>query len=184
VGNPLIDRIKERSYDALLERGLKLTKPRIAVLDFLLGSPETQFQAEEVFKSLNGATPGMISRSTVYRTLDVLVEAKIVHCTIINANKYCYQLCENEHHRCHYHLVDVGTGATLSFNADPELKRVLQRICRERGFSEQYHVLKVFGEFKRTRRKRGAGAEAPSANCAGEKVELTEAAAAWREPQV
>ncbi|MDQ3023622.1 MAG: transcriptional repressor [bacterium] len=158
MANPLVERLRERSYHALLERGLKLTRPRIAVLDFLLARPETQLQAEQIFNRLNDKTPGLISRSTVYRTLDVLVQADIVHCTIINANKYCYQLCESERDRCHYHLVDVTDGSSVSFNADAELRRVLQRICRERGFSEQYHVLKVYGEFKRNRRKRGPSA--------------------------
>jgi Fur family ferric uptake transcriptional regulator len=166
VANPIIERMRERSYHALLERGLKLTRPRIAVLDFLHARPETQFMAEEVCRRLNEQQPGLISRSTIYRTLEVLVDAEIVQRTVINANKSCYQLSEAQHERCHYHLVDVHDGTTVSFNADAELRRVLQRICREKGFSEQYHVLKVFGEFKRVRRKRG-----PSANGAGGPVE-------------
>jgi Fur family ferric uptake transcriptional regulator len=172
VGNPLLERIRERSYHALLDRGLKLTKPRIAVLDFLLASPESQFQPEEIHARLNKKTPGMISRPTVYRTLDLLVEAGIVSRTIINANKFRYQLSEGEHHACHYSLVDLNSGASVSFDADPELRRVLQRICRERGFTEQYHELRVFGEFKRQRRKR-----VPSANGSAPTLEYGSAAA-------
>ena len=158
MGNPLLERIRERSYHALLERGLKLTKPRQAVLDFLLDHPVSQFQPEEIFTRLNQQSPGLISRPTVYRTLDLLVESEIVTRTIVNSNCFRYQLAEGEHHACHYHLVDLTTGQTVSFDADPELRRVLKRICQERGFSEQYHMLKVYGEFKRTRRSRGGPA--------------------------
>ena len=158
MGNPLLERIRERSYHALLERGLKLTKPRQATLDFLLDHPHTQFQPEEIYARLNHECPGLISRPTVYRTLDLLVESEIVTRTIVNANCFRYQLSEGEHHACHYHLVDVSSGQTVSFDADPELRRVLKRICQERGFSEQYHVLKVYGEFKRKRRSRGNSA--------------------------
>jgi Fe2+ or Zn2+ uptake regulation protein len=160
VGNPLLERIREKSYHALLERGLKLTKPRQAVLDFLLDHPDTQFQPEEIFVRLAQQSPGLISRPTVYRTLDLLVETAIVTRTIVNANCFRYQLAEGEHHACHYHLVDTTTGQTVSFDADPELRRVLKRICQERGFVEQHHVLKVYGEFKRKRRTRGSTAAA------------------------
>jgi Fe2+ or Zn2+ uptake regulation protein len=159
----MVERIRERSYHALIERGLKLTKPRQAVLDFLLDHPHSQFQPEEIFSRLNQFSPGLISRPTVYRTLDLLVDSAIVTRTIVNSNCFRYQLAEEEHHACHYHLVDVGTGQSVSFNADPELRRVLKQICQERGFSEQYHVLKVYGEFKRKRRSKG-GAATPSVN--------------------
>lgn len=154
MGNPLLDRAREHSYAALLERGLKLTKPRQAVLDFFFDHPQTQFQPEDIHLRVNHKSPGLVSRPTVYRTLDLLCDAEIVTRTIVNSNSFRYQLAASECHSCHYHLVDVTTGAAVSFDADPELKRVLQRICRERGFAEQYHVLKVYGEFSRRRRGR------------------------------
>jgi Fur family ferric uptake transcriptional regulator len=162
VGNPLLDRAREQSYAALIERGLKLTKPRQAVLDFLFDHPQSQFQPEDIRTLVNASSPGLISRPTVYRTLDLLVETGIVTRTIVNSNSFRYQLAESECQSCHYNLVDVETGAAVSFDADPELKRVLQRICRERGFTEQYHVLKVFGKF--SRRRRGRATTSPSSN--------------------
>jgi Fe2+ or Zn2+ uptake regulation protein len=144
------------------------------VLDFLLDHPHTQFQPEEIFARLNQQSRGLISRPTVYRTLDLLVETEIVTRTIVNANCFRYQLSEGEHHACHYHLVDVTTGQTVSFDADPELRRVLKRICQERGFSEQHHVLKVYGEFKRKRRSRGANAS-HTLNGAGPRADVAAA---------
>jgi Fur family transcriptional regulator, ferric uptake regulator len=148
--------MRERSYHVLLERGLKLTKPRRAMLDYLLDRPGWQFQADELHRELNVLLPGMVSRATVYRTLELLADAGLVNRIQVRDHCFRYQLSEAELHACHYHLIDINTGASISFEADKELRRVLKRICKEQGFSEQYHVLEVFGEFARRRRVKPA----------------------------
>jgi len=175
----VLDRLRERTYHAVIERGLKLTKPRLAVLDLLLASPESQLAAEDIFTQVNAHTPGLVSRSTVYRTLELLVSADVVDCTVVNSKLFRYQLARDQQHVCHYQLVDLHTGDAVSFDADPELRQVLRRICRERGFNEQYHSLKIFGEFKSRRRR---VPRRPSANGSAPQVASAAAAAAPGEP--
>lgn len=158
--NPYQERIRERFYRALIEQNLKLTKPRKALIDCLLKKRGWHFQAEDLQRELSDKTPGVVSRATIYRTLELLVTAGILAKTRIHENSYRYELVDTENH--HHHLVDMNTGKVVEFAGDKELHRMLRRICDEHGFEEQYHVFEVFGEFvKPAPKKRGSAAKTP-----------------------
>lgn len=146
------ERVRDRFYRVLIERNLKLTKPRKALIDYLLKKRGWHFQAEDLLRDLNEKNPGVVSRATIYRTLDLLVEAGILAKTRIHENSYRYELADTEGH--HHHLVDIHTGRVVEFTGDKELHRMLKRVGEEHGFEEQYHVLEVFGEFSKTPRKK------------------------------
>ena len=141
------ERMRERFYRILLEQNLKLTKPRKAMIDLLLRRRGWHFQAEEVLQQLNEKNPGVVSRATVYRTLELMVGSGILAKTRVHENSYRYELADAEGH--HHHLVDVSSGRVVEFTGDKELHRMLRRVCRENGFEESYHVLEVFGVFAR-----------------------------------
>jgi Fur family ferric uptake transcriptional regulator len=144
-----MERMRERSYKVLLERNLKLTKPRRALIDMLTSRPGWHFQAEELLDSLNEGEPGAVSRATVYRTLELLVEAGVLVRTRLNENSYRYELADMHGH--HHHLIDLRSGQVANFSGDEELHSMLRRICSEYGFKESYHVLEVYGEFADTK---------------------------------
>lgn len=146
--------MRERFYRILLEKNLKLTKPRKAMIDLLLRKRGWHFQAEEVLHELNESSPGVVSRATVYRTLELMVESGILIKTRVHENSYRYELADTEGH--HHHLVDINSGKVVEFSGDKELHRMLKRICSSNGFEESYHVLEVFGVFKRKSGKRGS----------------------------
>lgn len=144
-GNPHQSRLRERFYRILLEQNLKLTKPRKAMIDLLLKKRGWHFQAEELLQELNEKNPGVVSRATIYRTLDMMVRSGILTKTRVHENSYRYELADSDGH--HHHLVDIDSGDVVEFTGDDELHEMLKRICRENNFSESYHVLEVFGNF-------------------------------------
>jgi len=146
-----LERIRERFYRILLEQNLKLTKPRKAIVDLLLKKRGWHFQADEMFQLLNDKAPGVISRATVYRTLELLVEAGILAKARVHQNSFRYELAEDEGH--HHHLVDINTGKVVEFAGDKDLHRMLKRVFAEHSFEESYHVLEVFGTFSSTASK-------------------------------
>jgi Fur family transcriptional regulator, ferric uptake regulator len=164
--NPYQERIRERFYRALLEQNLKLTKPRKALIDVVLRKRGWHFQAEDLMRELNERAPGVVSRATIYRTLDLLVHAGILAKTRIHENSYRYELADTESH--HHHLVDMNTGKVVEFQGDKELHRMLKRVCDEHGFTEHYHVFEVFGEFSKPASKRSVRASKPPATAPGE----------------
>jgi len=145
--NPYQERMRDGFYRVLLEQNLKLTKPRKAMIDLLLKKRGWHFQAHELLEELNAQCPGVVSRATIYRTLELLVDADILIKTRVHENSYVYELADSEGH--HHHLVDINTGRVVEFSGDKELHRMLKRICQENAFEESYHVLEVFGTFKR-----------------------------------
>jgi len=158
--NPYQERMRERFYRILLEKNLKLTKPRRAMIDLLLRKRGWHFQAEEVLQELNESNPGVVSRATVYRTLELMVQSGILLKTRVHENSYRYELADTEGH--HHHLVDVNSGKVVEFSGDKELHRMLKRICTSNNFDESYHVLEVFGEFKRKKSARRSTQKAKS----------------------
>ena len=151
MSNTYQERVRERFYRVLLEQNLKLTKPRKAMIDLLLKKRDWHFQAEDLLRELNEKNPGVVSRATVYRTLELLVDAGILIKSRIHENSFRYELADSEGH--HHHMVDIHTGKVKEFTGDVELHKMLERIAKENNFTERYHVLEVFGEFKKTSSK-------------------------------
>ena len=140
------DLVRERFYRVFLEHNLKLTRPRRALIEHLMAKKGWHFQAEDLLRELNEIAPGVASRATVYRTLDLLVASEVLTRTRVHENSFRYELADVEGH--HHHMVDIRSGRVLEFTGDEELHRMLERICAQLGFKEHYHVLEVYGEFE------------------------------------
>jgi Fur family transcriptional regulator, ferric uptake regulator len=145
VVNPVEERLRERALRVLADRRLKLTRPRRAIVDWLLSLRGKHFLAENMRAEINKDLPGSVSRATVYRTLDILTEAGVLIKTRVNESSFHYEMADLEGH--HHHLIDTTSGRVVGFKGDDELHKMLERICRKHGFNEQYHVLEVFGRF-------------------------------------
>jgi Fur family ferric uptake transcriptional regulator len=146
VGNLFSDSLHDRYFSVLTDRGLKITRPRRALIERLLQRPSGWFQAELLLTEINSGQPGTVSRATVYRTLDLLVEAGVLMRELVGDNRYRYDRAQNPGESEHQ-LVDLKTGRSLDIAASPSLKRALGAMCAEQNFSELYHVVKIFGEF-------------------------------------
>lgn len=140
------DRLRERALGVLKDRKLKLTRPRLAIVDWLILMRGKHFLAEDMRAEINKELPGVVSRATVYRTLEILTEAGVLVKTRVNESSFRYEMADMEGH--HHHLIDVSSGRVVGFKGDEELHKMLERICRKYNFTEQYHVLEVFGRFR------------------------------------
>jgi Fe2+ or Zn2+ uptake regulation protein len=78
--------------EILKERGYKLTKPRLAVLQLLKGQ-KTPLSAREIFKELKQK----YDLVSIYRTLKILEKAEIPFAELINGEKK-YHLSQGQHH--------------------------------------------------------------------------------------
>lgn len=123
----------------LRERKLKLTGERMAILAaiFKRGS---HFDAESLHGELKDAGAD-ISRATVYRTLDLLVQCGLVRKQSLGATHANYEAAQDEHHD---HLVCIQCGKVLEFFR-PDLEKLQESICSERDFQPFHHSLQIFG---------------------------------------
>ena len=75
-----------------------------------------------------------VSRATLYRTLDNLVESGIVRKYVINENeKACFQLIDDEDCHNHFHLVCSSCGALIHLECE-KFEEILDHFYLEHGF--------------------------------------------------
>lgn len=131
-----------RFRDHLRRRGLKLTSQRDTIAREVFGTLH-HFSAEELLDHLRHHSRA-ISKATVYRTLFLLEEARLI--TSIDFQRG-YKLYEHTHvagHEHHEHLLCLGCDKIVEFQ-DPELETFHERIAKRLGFRVVSHTYKIFG---------------------------------------
>jgi Fur family ferric uptake transcriptional regulator len=120
--------------------GLKITLPRLKVLQILEQSPDHHLSAEGVYKALleTGEDVGL---ATVYRVLTQFETAGLVSRHNFEGGYSVFELCQGEHHD---HLVCVKCGIVEEFVDDVIEQR--QKIIAEKAhFKMTDHALNIYG---------------------------------------
>lgn len=122
--------------------GLKITQPRVKILDLLGSSPDRHLSAEDIYKMLlaNGDEIGL---ATVYRVLTQFEAAGLVTRHHFEGGQAVFELASDEHHD---HMVCVRSGRVVEFY-DEVIERRQKEIAREHGFRITDHSLILYGEF-------------------------------------
>ena len=124
----------------LERRGLKLTAEREAVFEELFARHE-HFEADELLVRLR-ARHKKISRATIYRTLELLVDSGIVGRVRIGESGYRYErLRAGEHHD---HLICTECGRVLEFY-EPRIESLQEEVCERYGFLALSHSHQMRG---------------------------------------
>ena len=120
--------------------GLKVTLPRIKILDIFHNSDVRHLSAEDVYKILLADNMD-VGLATVYRVLTQFEQAGLLHRNHFETGKAVFELNEGSHHD---HLVCLDCGLVEEFY-DDEIERRQQSIALERGFSIADHSLALYG---------------------------------------
>jgi len=127
-----------RNY--LERRGLKLTAERQGVFDELFARHE-HVEADEILVRLR-AKGKKISRATIYRTLELLVDSGIVGRVRIGEIGYRYErLRAGEHHD---HLICNECGRVIEF-FEPGIESLQDDVCERYGFLPISHSHQMRG---------------------------------------
>ncbi len=124
----------------LKDAGLKITLPRIKILQILESSEVHHVSAEDVYKLLlaNGEEIGL---ATVYRVLTQFEQAGLVSRHNFEGGHSVFELSSDQHHD---HIVCVRCGRVEEF-ADDEIERRQKQIAEEMNFQLQDHSLNLYG---------------------------------------
>ncbi len=125
----------------LKSTGLKVTVPRLKVLDLFHNSPERHLTAEDVYRKLLEEHSD-IGLATVYRVLTQFEQAGLLVRHHFEGGKAVYELNEGSHHD---HLVCMNCGRVEEFY-DPEIEKRQARVARERGFAIRDHSLYLYAD--------------------------------------
>lgn len=136
----------------LEKHGLKLTAERQALFEELFARHE-HLEADELLVRLR-ARDKKISRATIYRTLDLLVDSGIVGRVRIRESGYRYERMRAGDH--HDHLICNECGRVIEFR-EPRIESLQDEVCDRYGFLALSHSHQLRGICKqcRPRVKRG-----------------------------
>ena len=123
----------------LKKAGLKVTLPRLKILEILEGSEQRHLSAEDIYKELL-ATGEDIGLATVYRVLTQFETAGLVKRHNFEGGHSVFEMNEGEHHD---HMVCVETGEVVEFIND-EIERLQREIAKEHDFELIDHSLVLY----------------------------------------
>ena len=116
------------------------TKQRTAIAELLAAGSGFQ-SAQEIFAQLRqGAAP--VGLTTVYRSLQGLVQAGEVDAIRRDDGEMVYRRCAGTTH--HHHLVCRSCGQTVEVEG-PDVERWAQGVAASNGFTDVSHVVEIFG---------------------------------------
>ena len=125
----------------LKKAGLKITLPRMKILEFLESSNVRHQSAEDIYRSLldDGEEIGL---ATVYRVLTQFEAAGLVERHHFESGQAVFELSEKGHHD---HIVCVSCGKVEEFY--DELIEDRQRVvAAEKGYEVTDHSLTLYGK--------------------------------------
>jgi Fur family ferric uptake transcriptional regulator len=131
------------------EKGLKLTKERMAVLSEAF-SFHGHFDPEYLYSRIKGSG-SKASRASVYRTLSLLVECGLVKKVTRTEKGTVYEHTYGHSH--HDHMICDRCGEIIEFYSE-KLENLQDEICEENSFIGSTHTLEIRGDCERCRTKK------------------------------
>lgn len=131
-----------RDYPSLLLRsaGLRVTLPRLRVLQVFYERGTKHLSAEDIYRCLIGEDIN-VGLATVYRVLMQFAEAGIVSRRHFETDGAVFELNDGTHHD---HLICRVCGKIEEF-VDQEIEQRQEVIVKERGFALQTHSMSIYG---------------------------------------
>ena len=128
------------SDDAELKKaGLKVTLPRLRILEFLEHDDQTHLSAEEIYRRLLDAGEE-VGLATVYRVLTQFEQAGICIRHNFEEGHAVYELTPSDHHD---HMVCLETGDVIEFT-DDIIEEQQKKLVQEKGYEIVDHSMVLY----------------------------------------
>lgn len=133
-------REEEQFLAFLRSRGLRATAERRALIREIFAQ-HGHFDADTILAAVlhRGLA---ISRATVYRNLELLVQAGLAHKVRLNGRSYLYEHLHSGQR--HDHMACRCCGRMVEF-VSPGITALLGEICRAHGFEGRQNQLQILG---------------------------------------
>lgn len=127
----------------LKKAGLKITLPRLKILEILQAPANQHISAEDVYKILihHGEEIGL---ATVYRVLNQFDDAGILNRHHFEGGKSVFEISHKDHHD---HLVCLNCGKVIEFE-DNVIERRQEEVAQRHNMTLTHHSLYLYGECK------------------------------------
>jgi Fur family ferric uptake transcriptional regulator len=123
----------------LKEVGLKVTQPRLKILELLERRRFKHMTADDIYRELNKHGDDM-GLATVYRVLNQFEASGLVIKHNFEGGQAYYELDSGGHHD---HMVCVETGKVMEF-FNEEIEQLQHKIAEEAGYEIEDHSLVIY----------------------------------------
>jgi len=130
----------------LRNAGLKVTLPRLKILDILADGTARHMSAEDIYKKLLESNED-IGLATVYRVLTQFEAAGLVTRHHFEGGMAVFELNQGSHHD---HIVCIDCGRVEEF-MDGGIEERQHTVARELGFEIRDHSLILYGHCRKTK---------------------------------
>ncbi len=124
--------------------GLKVTHPRMRILELLEQAKSRHMTAEDIYRHLLDEHEE-IGLATVYRVLTQFEAAGLVLKHNFEGGHAVYELDRGGHHD---HMVDIDTGKIIEFESS-EIEKLQAEIAEKYGYQLEEHSLVLYVRKKR-----------------------------------
>ncbi|MDM3871326.1 ferric iron uptake transcriptional regulator [Porticoccus sp. W117] len=119
--------------------GLKVTLPRLKIMQILENAETRHMSAEDVYRALSEAGDD-VGIATVYRVLTQFETAGLVIRHNFDNGPAVYEMDSGEHHD---HMVCTETGKVIEFHND-EIEALQEKIAADKGYELVDHSLVLY----------------------------------------
>jgi len=123
----------------LRKAGLKITLPRLKILEIFEQANDRHLSAEDIYKDLLQSDQD-IGLATVYRVLTQFEAAGLVTRHNFEGGHSVFELDNGEHHD---HMVCVDSGEVIEFCSE-EIENLQRKMAAERGYELLDHSLVLY----------------------------------------
>lgn len=123
----------------LRKAGLKVTIPRMKILEILESSENQHLSAEDIYRSLLD-TDEDIGLATVYRVLTQFETAGLVEKHNFEGGQSVYEIDTGDHHD---HMIDVESGKVVEFYSE-EIEELQRQIVEKHGYILEDHTMVLY----------------------------------------
>jgi Fur family ferric uptake transcriptional regulator len=128
----------------LKKAGLKVTHPRMRILEILESAGGRHMTAEDIYKELLSHEDD-IGLATVYRVLTQFESAGLVLKHNFEGGQAVYEVDRGKHHD---HMVDIDTGKVIEFTSEA-IEKLQHDIAEKHGFVLEEHSLVLYVRAKK-----------------------------------
>ena len=123
----------------LRKAGLKVTHPRMRILQIFEENEGRHLTAEDIYKQLLSNSED-IGLATVYRVLTQFEAAAILMKHNFEGGQAVYELDRGKHHD---HMIDIDSGMVIEFVSE-EIERLQAEIAEKHGYTIEDHSLVLY----------------------------------------
>ena len=127
----------------LRKAGLKVTLPRVRILEIFEQSSERHLSAEDIYNKIREAGDE-VGLATVYRVLTQFESAGILVKLNFEDNRSVYELSSNPEFDDHHdHMVCIDSGSVIEFKNEL-IENEQKKIAKEHGYEIVDHKLVLY----------------------------------------